>query len=508
MTNALWRSSLRRLQEEFQSLVSAGGNPTTVLLHSRSDCWNASPAPSHQVDDGTDPKRRMELLGVSPLDYIRYRELVWNQPFYYRDWGYELAPKDMNGTEKPRLYGLHGSGGQESPFWSMTLGWSIEPSEDDLGSSRHWYTYGQAPFFQQLDQIAERAGRVVRSERIFSAFRDDPNWASPGDMLPTLPPINSLRASFEGYWRDIVCHFAMRNLPALPVRFMVQIFGDGDQPGDRDHWLDRLPQPGDWFGRDRPTYMVLTIPEFCTASIHVIDALIEGWEPTPSILVAEQPPVDFWTIQSFVLEWLAERYQKGRMELDGSSLHTLMSDKTDFRRVPKTPADAKSLSELSGRFVAVLNFLVEADYLRVVKNDGPANPNFMMRFRVTAKVLNDRTAIPAVAKSDPAVRLPSAENNESDGLNRALDSLTPLQKRITTFLWDRVYATSFDTLAENCWSDKNASDDTIVKRLKDIEKKWSDCAKSDRWFDCLDLEISTASRAAKLIRSGQNGGQK
>lgn len=102
----------------------------------------------------------------------------------------------------------------------------------------------------------------------------------------------------------------------------------------------------------------------------------------------------------------------------------------------------------------------------------------------------------------------AAGKDEIPDIDRVTDPLTVLQTRIIHFLWKRAHATNFDSLAQSCWPNGSASDETIVKRLKDIEKRWGEKGDSDQWYVQLDLEISPGKRTVKLIRPGQNKGQK
>ncbi|MDZ4688651.1 MAG: hypothetical protein SH850_26560 [Planctomycetaceae bacterium] len=132
-----------------------------------------------------------------------------------------------------------------------------------------------------------------------------------------------------------------------------------------------------------------------------------------------------------------------------------------------------------------------------------------------AELLRTAASRPASVNEVPVVNSPPpVDHLEPNGVTdnelceRACEPLTTLQTNIIRFVWKRKHSTGFNTLAENCWPNGVASDETIIKRLRDIEGRWDARATPDKWFGLLDLEISPGKRTVKLVRSGQSEGQK
>lgn len=113
----------------------------------------------------------------------------------------------------------------------------------------------------------------------------------------------------------------------------------------------------------------------------------------------------------------------------------------------------------------------------------------------------------ASLEAHPAIQNATIQS-DADPLDKACEPLTPLHTKIVTFLWNRPHATRFETIAEHCWPNRIASDDTIKKRVADIKARWAKQGEQDSWYLTLDLDKSDGKRTIKLIRPGQKLGQK
>ncbi len=90
---------------------------------------------------------------------------------------------------------------------------------------------------------------------------------------------------------------------------------------------------------------------------------------------------------------------------------------------------------------------------------------------------------------------PASGTCENEALAKYQDPLTPLGKRILKSLWSRKRAVQFETLRAEAWEGARVSVSGIERRLKDIEKRWTEAGLLD-----IDLEISTASTSVKLLK--------
>lgn len=268
--------ALERLQREFADLIDSGINPTVVLHHSREDRWlaNGNTVPNDAHVSPFDP---------APDRWMKYRSAVNGRPYYCRDWAYELRPNGYD-WDGPRLYGQYSSSAMQSKWFTTSLGWFVATSADQLGNHRYWHTYAAPEAVDALDKATEQAGQIIRNaigtpvyDRIFSAFRHVPGYVSQGDVLPNLPTHYGT-GCLAGIWRDTVSHFALRRLPQAPIGFRVAIRDGMDTASSPELPLRRELNPSDWIGPNQPAYSVVTIPDFCRASITVIDALLDGWD--------------------------------------------------------------------------------------------------------------------------------------------------------------------------------------------------------------------------------------
>ena len=90
-----------------------------------------------------------------------------------------------------------------------------------------------------------------------------------------------------------------------------------------------------------------------------------------------------------------------------------------------------------------------------------------------------------------------------DNLAKYQDPLTPLGKRIVAALWNRIFAVQFNTLRKEAWKGSEVSDSGIQRRLKDIEKRWTEAELND-----IDLVISAATTSVKLVKPTSKTGDK
>ena len=211
---------------------------------------------------------------------------VFGRPYYFRDWGAELCPRDMS-LVGFRLFGQYPGGrfcGCDK--FGATIGWWMEASQEQPGNHRMWFTYCQTDQQSEIDRVAKQAGQAVihtlgssTFARVFSAFQEDARFESHQSVLPHLPEQAFGLGSYEGMWRDIVSHVALRHIPQAPIDCQASVFGGRNTNEDPEFPLFRHLLPTDWIGLEQPSYSVVTIPEFCRASVLAIDVILEGWEP-------------------------------------------------------------------------------------------------------------------------------------------------------------------------------------------------------------------------------------
>lgn len=281
------RRALERAQKEFEALIDKGINPTVVLHHSREDRWLAN---GNTVPNDAD----VSPFESAPDRWMKYRSAVNGRPYYCRDWAYELRPNGCN-WDGPRLYGQYSSSSLQSNWFTTSLGWFVPAIADQPGSHRYWHTYAAPETVNALDKVTERVGqsifhalRTPTFDRIFRAFRDVPGYVSELDILPILPnPSRCGIGAHPGTWRDIVSHFALRRLPQAPIGFRCTIRDGMDTTDSPELPLRRELNPDDWIGPNQPAYSVVTIPDFCRASITVIDTLLDGWDAAEAIEQAD-----------------------------------------------------------------------------------------------------------------------------------------------------------------------------------------------------------------------------
>ena len=99
------------------------------------------------------------------------------------------------------------------------------------------------------------------------------------------------------------------------------------------------------------------------------------------------------------------------------------------------------------------------------------------------------------ASAAGAPRKPPAGEDDESLFDQVTDILTPQGDRIVQFLWDRTHSTSYDRLAENCWKDGSAEDETIYKALKRVANDLNANLNLG-----VTIEIYHAKRRVKLIR--------
>ncbi len=109
-------------------------------------------------------------------------------------------------------------------------------------------------------------------------------------------------------------------------------------------------------------------------------------------MAIQNGPITFFDLQKSTLEWLGERYQSGRVDIDGFTLQKFLEDATNFRRKTTDQAELRQLSSLTGVFMAVLSYLVDGNVLTVDPSDEnyteTRRPRFNMKFRLTPRVLD------------------------------------------------------------------------------------------------------------------------
>jgi hypothetical protein len=101
---------------------------------------------------------------------------------------------------------------------------------------------------------------------------------------------------------------------------------------------------------------------------------------------------------------------------------------------------------------------------------------------------------PLVGKDEPTANKTSSPK-EDETLAKLKEPLSPLQRKILDSLWKRTHQVDFRTLRDEVWTDSNPYDSSIVRRLKEIERRWFEAEIRD-----FDLIISTASACVKLVR--------
>lgn len=92
---------------------------------------------------------------------------------------------------------------------------------------------------------------------------------------------------------------------------------------------------------------------------------------------------------------------------------------------------------------------------------------------------------------------PEGTEAGDDDLERICVPLTALEVRIIQSLWNQERGVTFDDLRDEAWRGKEVLNSSMVRRLKDIRKRWAMADILD-----FDLDISEAKERVILTQSG------